>query len=70
MGDEQTGDIKQFRQLLKGRPMKTSARNHLWGGVTCISDGSVNAEITLALPRGKSVCAIFKASTGILCLYA
>jgi molybdate transport system regulatory protein len=161
MGDEQTGDFKQFRQLLKRMSMKTSARNqftgtivamregdvdfevrlrldvenelvaiitkdsaenlglqigmeinalvksssallltdpnirttarnHLWGEVTRISDGTVNAEITIALPGGKTVCAvvthdsvahlglaigeracaIFKASTVILCLHA
>ena len=161
MGDEQAGDFKQFRQLLKRMSMKTSARNqfagtiiglregdvdfevrlrldaenelvavitresaenmglligmeinalvksssvllltdanvrttarnHLWGEITRISDGSVNAEVTLVLPGGKTVCsvvthdsvanlglvvggracAVFKASTVILCLYA
>jgi molybdate transport system regulatory protein len=76
--------------LLTDAKVKTTARNHLWGEITRISDGSVNAEVTLVLPGGKTVCsvvthdsvanlglavggracAVFKASTVILCLYA
>ena len=76
--------------LLADRNVRTTARNHLWGEITRIHDGPVNAEVTLALPSGRSVCAVvthdsierlglavggevcavFKASAVILCLYA
>jgi len=76
--------------LLTDSSVRTSARNQLWGEVTRISEGSVNAEITLVLHSGKTICAVithdsvanlglavgqracavFKASTVILCLYA
>jgi molybdate transport system regulatory protein len=76
--------------LLTDSGLRTTARNQLWGEITRISDGLVNAEITLAMPGGKSVCAVvthgsvaqlgltvgeracavFKASSVILCLYA
>ncbi len=38
--------------------LKTSARNQLWGEVVRIQDGPVNAEITLQLAGGKTVCAV------------
>lgn len=44
--------------LLSDRNVKTSARNQLWGEITRIHDGPVNAEITLAMKSGKSVCAV------------
>ena len=44
--------------LLTDRAIRTSARNQLWGEVTRIHDGPVNSEITLALPGGRSVCAV------------
>jgi molybdate transport system regulatory protein len=44
--------------LLTDPNLKTSARNHLWGQVTRILDGPVNAEITIAMPGGKTVCAM------------
>ena len=70
--------------------LKLSARNQLWGDITRISDGTVNAEVTLTVPGGKTVCAVvthqsvqrlglavggracavFKASSVILCQYA
>ena len=71
--------------LLSDSTVKTSARNHLWGEITRIHDGPVNAEVTLTLPSGKTVCAVvthdslaiggkacavFKASAVILCLHA
>ena len=75
--------------LLNDREVRTTARNHLWGEITRIHDGPVNSEVILALPGGRSVCAvvthdsveklglavgepvcaIFKASAVILCLY-
>ena len=44
--------------LLTDTQVKTTARNHLWGEITRISDGAVNAEVTIALPGGKTVCAV------------
>jgi molybdate transport system regulatory protein len=91
IGMEISALVKSSSVLLLTDPkVKTTARNHLWGEVTRISDGTVNAEISLALPGGKTVCAVvthdsvarlglavgqpacavFKASTVILCLYA
>jgi len=44
--------------LLTDRNLRTTARNHLWGEVTRIHDGPVNAEVTLRMPGGKTVCAV------------
>lgn len=44
--------------LLTERSVRTSARNQLWGEITRIHDGPVNAEVMLALPGGRSVCAV------------
>ena len=91
VGQEAVALIKASSILLHTDPdLKLSARNQLWGDVTRISDGAVNAEVTLTVPGGKTVCAIvthqsvqrlklaiggracavFKASSVILCQYA
>jgi molybdate transport system regulatory protein len=44
--------------LMTDANARTSARNHLWGTVTRIHDGAVNAEVTLTLPGGRNVTAI------------
>ena len=44
--------------LLTDRRLRTSARNQLWGEIQRIHDGPVNAEVVLALPGGRSVCAV------------
>ena len=44
--------------LLTDRRLQTSARNQLWGEIQRIHDGPVNSEVTLALPGGRSVCAV------------
>ncbi len=44
--------------LLTDPSVKTSARNHLWGDIARLHDGSVNAEVTLTLPGGRTVTAI------------
>lgn len=44
--------------LLTDRRVHTSARNQLWGEITRIHDGPVNAEVMLALAGGRSVCAV------------
>jgi molybdate transport system regulatory protein len=38
--------------------MQTSARNQLWGQVSAIRHGAVNAEVHLGLGRGQSIAAI------------
>lgn len=51
--------VKSSSVLLLSDPkVRTSARNQLWGEVTRIHDGPVNAEVTLALPGSRSVCAV------------
>lgn len=44
--------------LLTDRNVRTTARNHMWGEITRIHDGPVNCEVTLAMPGGKSICAV------------
>ncbi len=59
IGTEINTLIKSSSVLLLSDPtVKTSARNHLWGEVTRIHDGPVNAEITLSMKSGKTVCAV------------
>lgn len=91
IGMEINALVKSSSVLLINDPnIRTTARNHLWGEVTRIHEGPVNSEVTLAMPSGKSVCAvvthdsierlglvvggracaIFKASSVILCKYA
>ena len=59
IGLEISALVKSSSVLLLTDPtVRTTARNHLWGEVTRIHDGPVNAEITLRLPGGKTVCAV------------
>lgn len=59
MGMEAVALVKSSSVLLLTDPnVRTSARNHLWGEVTRIFNGPVNAEITLLMPGGKTVCAV------------
>jgi molybdate transport system regulatory protein len=44
--------------LMTEKEARTTARNHLWGVVSHIHEGSVNTEVTLTLPGGKTVCAM------------
>ncbi len=90
LGMEVLALVKSSSILLLTDPaIRTTARNHLWGQVTRIHDGPVNAEVTLTLASGKTVCAVvthdsiarlelmvgqracavFKASSVILCLH-
>lgn len=38
--------------------LRTSARNHLWGTISRLHEGPVNAEVVIALGEGKSVTAV------------
>lgn len=59
IGMEISALVKSSSVLLLNDPkVKTTARNHLWGEITRIHDGPVNAEITLSLASGKTVCAV------------
>jgi molybdate transport system regulatory protein len=59
MGMEINALVKSSSVLLLTDPeVRTTARNHLWGEVTRIFDGPVNAEITLTMASGKTVCAV------------
>jgi len=59
IGMEISALVKSSSVLLLNDPaVRTTARNHLWGEITRIHDGPVNAEITLAMASGKTVCAV------------
>lgn len=59
IGAEVSALVKSSSILLLTDPnVKTTARNHLWGEITRISEGPVNAEITLVMEGGKSICAV------------
>lgn len=51
--------VKSSSVLLTTDPnLRLTARNRLWGEVSRIHTGPVNAEVTLLLPGGKCVCAV------------
>jgi len=59
IGMEVSALVKSSSVLLLTDPnVRTTARNHLWGEITRLHDGPVNAEITLAMKSGKTVCAV------------
>jgi molybdate transport system regulatory protein len=59
LGMEVYALVKSSSVLLLTDPsVKTTARNHLWGEVTRLHEGPVNAEVTLTLASGKTVCAV------------
>jgi molybdate transport system regulatory protein len=59
IGMEVNALVKSSSVLLLTDPkLKTTARNHLWGEVTRILNGPVDAEVTLVMPGGKTVCAV------------
>ncbi len=59
IGMEINALVKSSSVLLLNDPsVKTTARNHLWGEITRIHEGPVNAEVTLTMKSGKSVCAV------------
>ena len=59
IGMEINALVKSSSVLLLNDPsVKTTARNHLWGEITRIHEGPVNAELTLTMKSGKSVCAV------------
>jgi molybdate transport system regulatory protein len=47
-----------FVLLFTDPEVKVSSSNKLWGRVQAVQKGSVNAEVTIELPSGKSVIAI------------
>lgn len=59
IGMEISALVKSSSVLLLSDPsVRTSARNHLWGEIIRIHDGPVNAEITLTMKSGKTICAV------------
>lgn len=59
IGMEMSALVKTSSVLLLTDPsVHTTARNHLWGEVTRITSGVVNAEVTITMPGGKTVCAV------------
>ena len=58
-GGEVHAFIKASSVILATEPkLRTSARNQLWGTVKRIHPGSVNAEVTLEIPGGRTVTAL------------
>lgn len=59
IGKEVFAYIKSSSVLLATDPsLRLTARNQLWGEVVAVHEGSVNDEVTLALPSGKQVTAV------------
>jgi molybdate transport system regulatory protein len=59
VGQSATALIKTpFVILAKGEGLRTSARNHIAGVVSCREDGAVNSEVTLDIGAGKSLTSI------------
>ncbi len=59
LGKEVLALVKSSSVLLTTDPaVRLSARNQLWGEVAAIHAGTVNDEVTLALPSGKNVTAV------------
>ncbi|WP_298603867.1 TOBE domain-containing protein [Zoogloea sp.] len=59
IGTEVHALVKSSAVLLLTDPgLRVSAGNQLWGEITRIHDGPVNCEVTLAIPGGKSICAV------------
>ncbi len=59
VGKEVYAFIKASSVILStDRALRTSARNHLWGEVSRIHQGVVDAEVTLSIPGSRTVTAI------------
>ena len=59
IGSELTALVKSSSVLVLADPqLRISARNQLWGEVSRIHRGPVNAEVSIALPGGRAVCAV------------
>jgi molybdate transport system regulatory protein len=58
MNNDQAGDFKQFRQLLKRMSMKTSARNQFAGTVIGLREGDIDFEVRLRLGADDELVAI------------
>jgi len=56
--EERLGDTASLYQFLRRISMKVSARNTFAGSVTAITQGAVNAEVTLSLKGGVPVTAV------------
>jgi len=59
IGKEVFAFIKSSSVLIStDRDIRLTARNQFWGVVSAIHEGSVNDEVTVTLPSGKSVTAV------------
>ncbi len=66
MGKEVVAMIKSSSVLVcTERELVLTARNQLWGEVSEVHHGSVNDEVTLRLPSGRSVTAIVSHDSGL-----
>lgn len=59
LGSEVLALVKSTSVILMADPApRSSARNQLRGEVSCIHEGPVNAEVSIALPGGKTITAV------------
>lgn len=58
MNNDEAGNFKQFRQLLKRMSMKTSARNQFAGQIIGLREGDVDFEVRLSLDAENELVAI------------
>lgn len=59
IGQEVFAIVKSSSVLIStDRGLKLTARNQLWGTVVALHEGSVNDEVTVELPGGRSVTAV------------
>lgn len=59
MGREVFAFVKAPSVLISVDPdLRVTARNQLWGDITAVHHGSVNDEVTLTLPSGRSLAAV------------
>jgi len=58
MGEDGTGDIRQFQAMLRRMSMKTSARNQFVGTVSSLREGEVSFEVGIRLDETTEIIAI------------
>jgi molybdate transport system regulatory protein len=58
LGQDGTGDVGQYRKLIRRLAMKTSARNQFVGPISALREGAVNFEVCLRLDERSELAAI------------
>lgn len=58
LGEEDAGDVRAYRSLIRRLSMKTSARNQFFGPVTALREGPVNFEVSLRVDERNEITAV------------